>query len=144
MSHKKQKISDLTIEGTSRLLLALAAFQDSLDETDEDLPLELLSALEKWTPKLRIALVSQKYRMHRILICNYMQYVSFSRVDAVVFNQLGIELKPMTLLHEKRTDIEALGLTENEGNRLSINTTRELLCLVRSHVSRAVGIYQAL
>ena len=61
MSHKKRKISDLTIEDTSRLLLALAAFQDNLDETDEDLPPELLPALEKLTTKLRIAPVSQKY-----------------------------------------------------------------------------------
>lgn len=76
--------------------------------------------------------------------CNCMQYLSFSRVDSVVFNQLGVELKPMTLLEEKRTEIEALGLAESEGNRLSIDTTKELLRLIRSHVSRAVGIYQAL
>ena len=73
-----------------------------------------------------------------------MQYVSFSQVDTVVFDQLGIGLRPMTLLHEKRTEIEALGLVESEGNQLSTDTNRELLHLVRSHVSRAVGIYQAL
>ena len=56
------------MEDTSRLLLALVAFQENLDETDEDLPPELLPALEKLATKLQIAPVSQEHRMHRILV----------------------------------------------------------------------------
>ncbi|KAI9463146.1 hypothetical protein HD554DRAFT_2125002 [Boletus coccyginus] len=119
MSQKKRKISDFTTDDTSRLLLALVAFQENLDETDEDLPQELIPALKKPAAKLRVV-----------------PHISFSRVDDVTFNQLGIELKPMVLLPEKRTEIEALGLAEREGNWLSIDATKELLRLIRSHVSR--------
>lgn len=50
----------------------------------------------------------------------------------------------MVLLPEKRTEIEALGLAEREGNWLSIDATKELLRLIRSHVSRVVSSYHSL
>lgn len=58
MSQKKRKISDLTTDDTSRLLLALVVFQENLDETDEDLPQELIPALKKLAGKLQVVPVS--------------------------------------------------------------------------------------
>ncbi|KAH7881967.1 hypothetical protein F5I97DRAFT_1932140 [Phlebopus sp. FC_14] len=121
MVHKKRKISDLTIEDMSRLLLALVAFQENLDETDEELPPELLPALRKLSERLQV-----------------ISHASLSRVDEVTFNKLGIALKPMFLPNEKRSEIEALGLAETEGNWLTIDATKELIRLIRNHVSLAL------
>ena len=52
MTHKR-KIADLTREDTNRLLLALAEFQENLDEEDAYLPSELLPAVKKLATKLQ-------------------------------------------------------------------------------------------
>ncbi|KAG1840439.1 hypothetical protein F4604DRAFT_1690776 [Suillus subluteus] len=97
----------------SRLFLALAAFQENLNETDEDLPPELLPSMKKLAEKLEVV-----------------------PVDTGIFNQLSIRLKPLVLLAEKRGEIETLGLAEIEGNWLSIDATRQLLHLIRNCVSK--------
>lgn len=70
--------------------------------------------------------------------------MSFSPVDQVIFNQLGIRLRPLVLLVARRREIETLGLAETEGNWLSIDATRQLLCLIRNCVSKVVSSYRSL
>jgi hypothetical protein len=57
MGHKKRKLSDLTVGDRNALLVALDAFQDNLDEDDEDLPSGLLSALGQFQEKLEVVKV---------------------------------------------------------------------------------------
>ena len=54
---KKRKLSGLTQEDTTVLLTALATFQSTLDEDDEDLPPELVPALDKLRAKLGVVQV---------------------------------------------------------------------------------------
>ncbi|TFY78538.1 hypothetical protein EWM64_g5477 [Hericium alpestre] len=49
---EKRKISDLSGDDENVLLNALTTFQATLDEDDEDLPPELLPALEIFRTKL--------------------------------------------------------------------------------------------
>jgi hypothetical protein len=57
MAHKKRKLSDLTVGDRNALLVSLDAFQDSLDEDDEDLPSGLLAALAQFREKLEVVKV---------------------------------------------------------------------------------------
>ncbi|KIM71928.1 hypothetical protein PILCRDRAFT_747605 [Piloderma croceum F 1598] len=118
MGHKKRKLSDLTVGDRNALLVALDAFQDNLDEDDEDLPSGLLTALGQFREKLEVV-----------------KHVSFSKVDPTDLAQLGIRVGPLFLNKEKTTSARALGLTEADNNILSMTVLQELVDLVRKHVS---------
>ena len=51
---KKRKLSDLTVQDRNSLLSALAIVESTLDESDEELPSELISFLEKLRAKLEV------------------------------------------------------------------------------------------
>ena len=51
---KKRKLSDLTAQDRNSLLSALAIVESTLDESDEELPSELISSLEKLRAKLEV------------------------------------------------------------------------------------------
>ncbi|KAG5649350.1 hypothetical protein H0H81_004398, partial [Sphagnurus paluster] len=116
-SRKKRKLSDLGAEDTNLLLSALATFQDTLDEDDEDLPAELIPALEKLRGKLEVV-----------------PHTSFSKADPYTLNKVNISARPLYLCEEKRQEIEATGKAAITG-ALSFDTTAELVQLVRNHVS---------
>ena len=65
MGQKKRKLSDLTVGDRNSLLVALDAFQGSLDEDDEDLPSGLLSALGQFREKLEVV----KVRLNALCRC---------------------------------------------------------------------------
>ncbi|KAG2134880.1 uncharacterized protein EDB93DRAFT_1254384 [Suillus bovinus] len=111
MPSKKRKISDLTIEDTSRLFLALNTFQDNLDET------ELLPSLKKLAEKLQTRRT---------------QHIYFP--DQVIFNQLGIRSKPLVLRVDKRREIDSLGLAQTE-----VPTLDSQLCLQSGELNEAAS-----
>ena len=52
--HVPAKKSDLTAQDRNSLLSALAIVESTLDESDEELPSELISSLEKLRAKLEV------------------------------------------------------------------------------------------
>jgi len=103
------------------LLQAPNQFQDSLDEDDEDLPSGLLSALEEFRTKLEVIKVCK----NNLDVGTY----SFSKVDAIPLIQVGIKTG---------LSAEELGSTEVDGKALTMEVLKQLIGLVRRHVSVVV------
>jgi len=118
MPPKKRKISDLVAGYADSLLLALTAFQDFLDEDDDELPPGLIKALDELRAKLEVV-----------------KHVSFSKVDALTLLQVNIKSGPFFLVPEKRALAEERGSAEVEGKVLTMEILQELIELVRKHVS---------
>ncbi|XP_006457421.1 hypothetical protein AGABI2DRAFT_123289 [Agaricus bisporus var. bisporus H97] len=111
MPTSKRKISDLAYDANS-LLLSLHKFQESLDEDDEDQP-GLVEALNKFRKKL----------------------ISFSKVGASALLQTNIKSGPLILVPEAIVLAEEQGSAEVEGKALSMGVLKQLIELVRRHVS---------
>lgn len=118
MPQKKRKISDLTAGDGNSLLQALNQFQNSLDDEDEDLPSGLFSALDEFRTKLEA-----------------IKHTSFPKVDAVTLLQVGIKTGPLFLVPETRLLVEGLGSAEVDGKALTMDVLKQLISLVRRHVS---------
>ncbi|KAF8711076.1 hypothetical protein AX14_013300 [Amanita brunnescens Koide BX004] len=116
MPTKKRKISDLTVNDANTLL-ALNEFQAALDE-DEDLPSGLITALDQFRTKLEVV-----------------KHVTFSKVDALVLLQVNIKSGLLFLVPETRASAEERGLAEIEGKALSMGILKELIELVRRHMT---------
>ncbi|KAF8347289.1 hypothetical protein F5887DRAFT_1281371 [Amanita rubescens] len=119
---KKRKLSGLTQEDTTVLLTALETFQSTLDENDEDLPPELVPALDKLRAKLGVV-----------------QHTSFSKVDPFTLVAAQIRSGPLFLSFHLRDEIEAIGKADRPTSFLSFDATVELIKLVRNHVSVVTG-----
>ncbi|KAG1784537.1 uncharacterized protein HD556DRAFT_1427447 [Suillus plorans] len=119
MAHisKRRKLSDLTAGDTNELLDKLEEFRSNLDEGDQDLPDGLMDKLQELRDKLEDV-----------------KHTSFSRVDPTTLLSLKISSGPLFLDSDKRQEVETLGLAESPGCLL-IGTTRDLINLVRGHVS---------
>ncbi|KAF8334622.1 uncharacterized protein EI90DRAFT_2993534 [Cantharellus anzutake] len=118
MPPKKRKISDLTANDVNALSLTLNEFQMALVEDDEDLPPGLITALEQFREKLQVV-----------------KHVSFSKVDSFVLLQVNIKSGPLFLVPEKKALAEELGSAEIGDRALSMKVLKELIELVRKHVS---------
>jgi len=118
MPQRKRKISDLTAGDANSLLQALNQFQHSLDDEDEDLPSGLLSALGEFRAQLEA-----------------IKHVSFSKVDAITLLQVGIKTGPLFLVPETSLLAEGLGSTEVDGKSLTMEVLKQMISLVRHHVS---------
>ncbi|TFY78799.1 hypothetical protein EWM64_g5215 [Hericium alpestre] len=111
---KRRKISDLIDDDENVLLNALTTFQATLDEDEEDLPPELLPALEKFRTKLG------KVPVGHVLLLEF-----FSRTEDAT----------SALLEERRAEAEAVGRSDIPSNAMSLDITKELIQLVCRHVS---------
>jgi len=116
---KKRKVSDLTVDDANALLRTLAEFQVQLDEDDEDLPKGLIDGLEELRKKLQIT-----------------PHTPFSKADALTLLQVKIKTGPLLFIPDVIPDINSLGLTSRSpGQELSIEVLRDLIGLVKRHVS---------
>ena len=103
---KKRKPSDLTAQDTNSLLSALAIFESTLDENDEELPSELIYSLEK----LRAILDSEARVVHACIPVGFFQHsTSFSEVDSFTLVAALIQVRPLFLSLSMKKEIEALG-----------------------------------
>ena len=67
------------------------------------------------------------------------KHVSFSKVDAITLLQVGIKTGPLFLVPETRLLAEGLGSTEVDGKSLTMEVLKQMISLVRRHVSVVVG-----
>jgi hypothetical protein len=131
-TRKKRKVSDLTTDDANALLRVLAEFQEHLDEEDEDLPKGLIVGLEELRNKLQV--IPVHFCLTRLLS------IDFSKVDAWTLLQVKIKSGPLLLCQDLVTEIETLGVSTRVPNRaLSMEVLRELIGLVRCHVSLVVS-----
>ena len=72
------------------------------------------------------------------------QHVSFSKVDPITLLQVNIKSGPLFFLPENRLVIEQLGSREVDGKVLSMGVLKELIQLVRDHVSVMVSARESL
>lgn len=142
---KKRKLSGLT-QDTTVLLTALATFQSMLDEDDEDLPPELVPALDKLRAKLGVVQVCilNSFGYCRYLYKLALQHTSFSKVDPFTLVAAQIRSGPLFLSFHLRDEIEAIGKADLPTSFLSFDATVELIKLVRNHVSVVVSHCQPL
>lgn len=71
------------------------------------------------------------------------KHVPFSSANALTLIKAKIKPAPLTLILTKIPDIKSLGLVCTEGTdskRLTVDQTRDLISLIRSHVSFSVSI----
>ena len=135
---KKRKLSDLTAQDTNSLLSALAIFESTLDENDEELPSELISSLEK----IRAVLDSEARVVHACIPVGFFQHsTSFSEVDPFTLVAAHILVRPLFLSLSMKKEIEALGKVDAATSFLSFESTINLIKLVRNHVFIMVGQY---
>ena len=135
---KKRKLSDLTAQDTNTLLSALAIFESTLDENDEELPSELIYSLEK----LRAVLDSEARAVHACILVGFFQHsTSFSEVDPFTLVAAHILVRPLFLSLSMKKEIEALGKTNAATSFSSFDSTINLIKLVRNHVFIMVGQY---
>jgi hypothetical protein len=73
------------------------------------------------------------------LFNDFSKHISFSKVDTITLLQVGIKTGPLFLVQEKRTLAEELGSTEVSGKALTMDVLRQLIELVRRHVSVVVS-----
>ena len=64
--------------------------------------------------------------------------MSFSKVDAITLLQVGIRTGPLFLVPETRLSAEEVGSTEVDGKALTMEVLKQLIGLVRRHVSVVV------
>ena len=59
-----------------------------------------------------------------------------------MFAKAKIKAGPLTIISNKIPELKSLGLKEGEGsNQLTVNQTRNLISLIRAHVSFSVSIH---
>ncbi|KAF8711074.1 hypothetical protein AX14_013300 [Amanita brunnescens Koide BX004] len=68
-------------------------------------------------------------------VTNVHQHVTFSKVDALVLLQVNIKSGLLFLVPETRASAEERGLAEIEGKALSMGILKELIELVRRHMT---------
>jgi hypothetical protein len=75
----------------------------------------------------------------RDLFGDFAKHVSFSKVDAITLLQVGIKTGPLFLAPETRLSAEGLGSTEVDGKSLTMEVLKQMISLVRRHVSVVVS-----
>ena len=71
-----------------------------------------------------------------------MKHVPFSSASSLTFAKAKIKAGPLTVISNKIPELKSLGLKEGVGsNRLTVNHTRDLISLIRAHVSFSVSIH---
>src|ERR1700683_3165367 len=71
-----------------------------------------------------------------------MKHVPFSSANSLTFAKAKIKVGPLTVISNKIPELKSLGLKEGVGsNRLTVNQTRDLISLIRAHVSFSVSIH---
>lgn len=70
---------------------------------------------------------------------DFSQHVSFSKVDAITLIQIGIKTGPLFLVPGTRRLVEELGSAEVDGKALTMEVLKQLISLVRRHVSVVVS-----
>ena len=70
------------------------------------------------------------------------KHVPFSSATSLTFAKAKIKAGPLTVISNKIPELKSLGLKEGVGsNRLTVNQTRDLISLIRAHVSFSVSIH---
>ena len=67
------------------------------------------------------------------------KHVSFSKVDALTLLHVGIKTGPLFLIPDQRQAAEEKGSTEVDGKALTMDVLKQLIALVRRHVSVVVS-----
>ena len=75
----------------------------------------------------------------RDLFGDFAKHVSFSEVDAITLLQVGIKTGPLFLVPETRLLAEGLGSTEVDGKSFTMEVLKQMISLVRCHVSVVVS-----
>jgi hypothetical protein len=71
-----------------------------------------------------------------------MKHVPFSSATSLTFAKAKIKAGPLTIISNKIPELKSLGLKEGVGsNKLTVNQTRDLISLIRAHVSFSVSIH---
>jgi hypothetical protein len=71
-----------------------------------------------------------------------MKHVPFSSATSLTFAKARIKAGPLTIISNKIPELKSLGLKEGVGsNQLTVNQTRDLISLIRAHVSFSVSIH---
>src|ERR1700685_3324802 len=71
-----------------------------------------------------------------------MKHVPVSSASSLTFAKAKIKAGPLTVISNKIPELKSLGLKEGVGsNRLTVNHTRDLISLIRAHVSFSVSIH---
>ena len=71
-----------------------------------------------------------------------MKHVPFSSSTFLTFAKAKIKAGPLTIISNKIPELKSLGLKEGAGsNHLTVNQTRDLISLIRAHVSFSVIIH---
>jgi len=104
------------------LLLVINDLQAALDEDYEDVPSGLTAALDECRTKLEVV-----------------EHASFSKVDSTVLVQVNIMSEPLFPVLEKKALAEERGSAEIKGKVLSMEVLKELIELVRHHVSVVIS-----
>ena len=115
----------------------MAIFESTLDENDEELPSELISSFEK----LRAILDSEARVVHACIPVGFQHSTSFSEVDPFTLIAAHIQVRPLFLSLSMKKEIEALGKTNAATSFLSLDSTINLIKLVRNNVSIMVVQY---
>ncbi|SRR6266702_46142 len=69
-----------------------------------------------------------------------MKHIPFSNATYLTFAKAKISARPLTVISDKLPELKFLGLKEGVGsNRLTVNQTRDLISLIRAHVSFSVS-----
>lgn len=71
-----------------------------------------------------------------------MKHVPFSSATSLTFAKAKIKAGPLTVISNKIQELKFLGLKEGVGsNQLTVNQTKDLISLIRAHVSFSVSIH---
>ena len=73
----------------------------------------------------------------------FLQMIEYLRQEDIIafFQKAKIKPGPLTIILDKIPELESLGLKEGVGSQLTVNQTRDLISLIRAHVSFPVGFY---
>jgi hypothetical protein len=66
-----------------------------------------------------------------------MKHVPFLNTDIPPFTEAKIILKPLTIISNKVPKLESLGI----GNQLAVNQTKDLISVIRAHISYSVSFH---
>ncbi|KAF8589241.1 hypothetical protein K439DRAFT_1628944 [Ramaria rubella] len=114
---KKRKLSALTTQETNAFLRTIENFTQQLtDEGDEEKA--VIASLEHVAA-----------RLHKI------QHVRSPAPDALTFTKTNIKPEPLIFMPSKIPDVKSFGKESTNSTRLTIEQTRDLLSLIRVHVS---------
>jgi len=141
---KKRKLSDLTTQETDMFLQMIENFKQALSEEDED-EKSVIASLDHVAAKLAEVQVGALLlddlwnSVHNMFA---MKHVPFSSATSLTFVKAKIKAGPLTIISNKIPELKSLGLKEGVGsNQLTVNQTRDLISLIRSHVSFSVSIH---